>query len=229
MLIALACGSEAARAASIRTGIPESAFVGATTESFSGPETRAFYHDYGNGLVLNSLGVGEQYAIHTGSYGLGYYSVTGGRNGPADGYYAVAGAPTSFSFLLPTGTHSIGFAGAEAVGGLAVNDGVFDIEFYDPSDELIEVLAVSTIGVFAWDQFHGFSSDRELRRIRFVDSGHMVLDDFSFTSAVLPEASTALLFGAGIALAVAARRPGRRRPRDAIASEPPCGLQAPPR
>src|SRR5207247_2643976 len=94
--------------------------------------------------------------------------ICGGRGGPHDGYFGTSGGPDAIQFSFVDPISRFGFFGAEArteAGASNGNDGQFDVEFYGAGGTLLGSVHVDTAGVFAWDQFHGFSSDVPIERV----------------------------------------------------------------
>lgn len=194
-------------------GVGEGAFGAAVRETFQGALVSSpASHDFGNGMVYNDIG-GGALINYTSTYGMGLDpSINAGREGPGDGYLGTSNTPASFSFDFLGGISLFGFSGAEArvAGGSAGRNGELDIEFYDLSSVLLGSFSIDTSGIFAWEQWHGFSSDTLIGKVVFRDIGHSVFDDVSFDSnpvSRVPDSGASLaMLALGLAGIVAARR-----------------------
>lgn len=211
---ALVMGFAGSASAVVITGLTPGDFAAPTIEDFPGPQVIVNTLDFGNGMVYSSL-VGESDLIgRTFGYGLGLESsILAGKDGAGDGYFGTNETPTTFEFAFAGGITKFGFFGAESRVDNESDgqNGELDIEFYDLSDVLIEALAVSTAGTFAWDQFHGFSHAPGIGRVVFVGVGAMVLDDIHFENSDgggrIPEPASLAIFGFGLlGLGLAKRR-----------------------
>jgi hypothetical protein len=183
--------------AAITAGLTPADFVTPTIEPFVGSTLFVPSHDFGNGMTYANLADSSDLINLSGTYGLGNEgNVTSGRGGPA------------FEFAFPAGVTQFGFFGAESnTSGVGGRNGEMNLEFYDLAVQLIGTATVTTAGTFAWNQFHGFSSDAPIGSVVFRDAGHMVLDDVHF--GPLPEP----LGIAWLSIAIAALVPRRRRRR----------------
>jgi hypothetical protein len=207
----------AAGAGSISVGLLPGDFEGAVLETFTLPGNDRLYgvtsYDFGNGLTYQ-LQTGGPAIIGRGSpgdFGMGDDpGVSYGVHGFRDGYFRQGTNPTpvTFEFAFSEPVSTVGFYGAECRwdDGADFCDGQLDVEFYGPGEELIDSLSISTARVFAWDQFHGFSSPSSINSVVFRDSGHMVLDELRFIPAPIPEPHSAVFFGVGALLVGAATR-----------------------
>jgi hypothetical protein len=174
--------------AAVTGGLAAADFVSPTVEPFVGSQLAVSSHNFSNGMTYANLSDGTDLINLTGTYGLGSEpQVTTGRGGAGDRYFGTGSAPTTFELAFPAGVLQFGFFGAEAssAGGFRGSNAQMSLEFYDLADQLLGTGNVTTGGTFAWDQFHGFSSDVLIGSIVFRDAGHMVLDDIHFSA--LPE------------------------------------------
>lgn len=190
--------------AGIIGGLSETSFSSAVVEDFNGPYSVTANYDFGNGMVYTNLNGNNDHVNYTSSYGMGSEpSISDGLDGSGDGYFGTGPTPTTFEFAFAAGVSSFGFYGAESSvpNGSLQRNGELDISFYDLGNNLIDSLAVSTAGTFAWDQFHGFMSDSgSIGRVVFNNVGHMVLDNVTFgTTASVSEPGTLALLALGLA------------------------------
>ena len=187
--------------AGIVSGLNSGNFTTATVEQFNGTYVTASSYDFGNGMVFQNLDGFSDHINRTSGYGMGQAdSVTAGIDGSGDGYFGTLASPSSVQLTFAGGISAFGFYGAEAESSGTAADGLFEIQFYDLSDALIDMLAVSTTGTSAWNQFHGFATDAgAIGRVVFKDSGWMIMDNVSFQA--IPEPATLAfvgIFGSGL-------------------------------
>jgi len=208
------CLAQGAQASSITYGLQPADFDNPTIERFQGPSASVSSYDFGNGMAHLRLTPGMDWMNTRDQYGLGPPSlgVWGGREGRQDGFFGVGGAPSTYQLSFSDTITQFGFYGMEAWinSGAWGDDAIMHMEFYDASDDLIEAMSITTPLVPAWTQFHGFESDVPIRRVLWLGSGHMVLDDVHFGSGaepVIPEPCTLVLLAVASGLAAARRRP----------------------
>jgi len=121
-------------------------------------------------------------------FGLGNSAPVSRGKGGYGSFFGSGRSPTTFQFAFLQGIRQFGFYGAEAF--VASDDplqrnGSIDLQFYDASDNLISVIEEATPWqTFAWEQFHGFTSNTLIHRVVFANVGHMVMDDVVFSSVV---------------------------------------------
>jgi hypothetical protein len=216
-LFAVACCAESARAARSIAGAGPADFAGAAVERFRGPSVTTGSYTFGGGMSYRNLKFQGDYINYVDRYGLGgAEDVSGGREGPGDGYFATY-SMTSFQLAFAGGVRSFGFYGAESVmagadAPYASNDGLITLEFYGTDNVPLGTATADSRGATsatAFDTFFGFVSTSDpIGRVVFKDVGWMVMDDVTFTAAAaVPSPGLAT---PAVAFLVALRRPRRR-------------------
>lgn len=195
--------------ASVTSGVAISSFAGATVEKFNnGPTQYVSSYDFGNGLSYQNNSTQTDIVNYNGGYGMGNAtSISTGKDG--DGYFGTYDTPSTFRFYFSGGATSFGFFGAESdVNEIGGRDALLTLNFYGNSNNLLGTIDESTpTSVFAWDQFHGFSSTSTIYSVEFVGAGHMVIDNLHFVASVPePETYAMLLAGLGLMGGIARRR-----------------------
>ena len=183
----------------ITGGIQPEVFFNPTVEHFDPPTLQTDNHDFGNGMVFTNLDGDQDYVKFQGSYGLGDNgSVTDGIDN--DGFFGTLEAETTFQFAFPSGVVHFGFYGTESFfSDSDPRDGVLHLGFYGVDDSFLGSIIADTNGGAPFDTFYGFQSDGILiGKVVFEDAGHIVLDDVTFSSEVIPEPSSVSLLALGI-------------------------------
>jgi hypothetical protein len=212
--LTLICSVASSGQATVIYGTSEASFAGATVETFraAGVNSPSTYN-FGNGMVYNNIS-GGAFINYTGGYGMGSNpSISSGRSGSGDGYLGTTLSPSSFSLNFAGGISKFGFSGAEAAvsDSSAGRNGILDIDFYNVSNVLIGSFAINTNGPFAWNQWHGFSSDTMIGKVVFDMIGHSVFDDVKFdstpVSSSVPDSGMSIaLLGTGLLALFGVRR-----------------------